>query len=223
MQILWWTIQDSNLEKGFFNSSQIVPNNRSRNGFRDLSFIRQYQLITAKSARIGATIGVTAAQTKPVIGSLSPQRLPIFCCANYTRESSSRKSRMPMFRIPLSSYQRLRISWRTMIFGKASPVRDSGLFSVADFLYHGLFMGFDESDLLQSVSSAAQLQTLRASSASRKSGVQLNPQSRTNCRVIVVIDSMAERIDRTVCVDTSSVIVRIVTGRTQPPFTSSGT
>ena len=33
----------------------------------------------------------------------------------YTSESSSRKSGMPMFSTPLSSYRRLRISWRTMI------------------------------------------------------------------------------------------------------------
>ena len=47
--------------------------------------------------------------------------------------SSSKKSRMPIFRIPWSSYHLLRMSWRTMIFGKESPVRVKGLFSVRAF------------------------------------------------------------------------------------------
>lgn len=47
--------------------------------------------------------------------------------------SSSRKSRIPIFRIPWSSYHLLRISWRTIIFGKESPVRANGLFSVRTF------------------------------------------------------------------------------------------
>ena len=44
-----------------------------------------------------------------------------------------RKSIIPIFRMPLSSYHRLRMSCRTMIFGKESPVRANGLFSVIAF------------------------------------------------------------------------------------------
>ena len=35
-----------------------------------------------------------------------------------------RKSITPILRMPLSSYHRLRISWRTMILGKESPVKN---------------------------------------------------------------------------------------------------
>lgn len=45
----------------------------------------------------------------------------------------NKKSIMPILRIPASSYQRLRMSWRTMIFGNESPVIERGLFSVTAF------------------------------------------------------------------------------------------
>ncbi len=51
----------------------------------------------------------------------------------YTSVSSSKKSVRPTLSTPFSSYQRLRISWRTMIFGKESPVSEKGLFSAAAF------------------------------------------------------------------------------------------
>ena len=50
-----------------------------------------------------------------------------------TIPSSNRKSRIPMLRTPCSSYHRLRMSWRTMILGKESPVREKGLFSARAF------------------------------------------------------------------------------------------
>ena len=52
---------------------------------------------------------------------------------NQTSVSSSRKSMTLILRMPLSSYQRLRMSWRTIIFGKESPVSVKGLFSVIAF------------------------------------------------------------------------------------------
>lgn len=52
---------------------------------------------------------------------------------HYTIESSSRKSMTLILRTPLSSYQRLRMSCRTMILGKESPVRENGLFSTSAF------------------------------------------------------------------------------------------
>ena len=47
--------------------------------------------------------------------------------------SSNKKSITLIFKIPFSSYQRLRISCRTIIFGNESPVRENGLFSVIAF------------------------------------------------------------------------------------------
>ena len=55
----------------------------------------------------------------------------------HTTESSSRKSMIPIFKIPLSSYQRFRMSCRTMILGKESPVSKKGLFSVSAFFSSG--------------------------------------------------------------------------------------
>ena len=69
-------------------------------------------------------------QTEP---ALVVFRSWISSCDIHTIVSSRRKSMIPIFRMPFSSYHLFRISCRTRIFGKESPVRLNGLFSVTAF------------------------------------------------------------------------------------------
>lgn len=52
---------------------------------------------------------------------------------NQTMLSSVRKSVIPIFRIPYSSYQRFFMSPRTMIFENESPVNEKGISSDLTF------------------------------------------------------------------------------------------
>ena len=58
-------------------------------------------------------------------------------CLFYIELSSSRKSIKPIFRTPLSSYQRFLMSFLIITFGKLSPVREKGFSSCAAFSSSG--------------------------------------------------------------------------------------
>ena len=64
--------------------------------------------------------------------------LTLICSVSYISSLSKRKSIKLIFKIPLSSYQRLPISFLTTIFGNESPVKANGRSSASAFSSVGI-------------------------------------------------------------------------------------